>query len=48
MPKANAQAALGLFSEPSYLSNGDPYDPPETKDVSACHLPPDATNRQPD
>jgi len=32
MPKANAQSALGLFSEPSYLSNGDPYDPPETKD----------------
>jgi len=29
MPKANAQSALGLFSEPSYLSLGDPYDPPK-------------------
>lgn len=32
MPKANAQAALGLFSEPSYISQGDPYDPPQNRD----------------
>lgn len=31
MPKANAQKALGLFSESSYLAIGDPYDPPEDK-----------------
>lgn len=29
MPKSNAQRELGLFSEPSYLSLGDPYDPPK-------------------
>lgn len=29
MPKANAQRALGIFSEPSYLGIGDPYDPPK-------------------
>eukprot|EP00656_Telonema_subtile_P047707 TRINITY_DN5507_c0_g1_i2.p1 TRINITY_DN5507_c0_g1~~TRINITY_DN5507_c0_g1_i2.p1 ORF type:complete len:259 (-),score=67.37 TRINITY_DN5507_c0_g1_i2:79-855(-) len=29
MPKANAQKELGIFSEPSYLSLGDPYDPPK-------------------
>jgi hypothetical protein len=28
MPKANAQTTLGLFSEPSYISIGDEYDPP--------------------
>jgi len=28
MPKANAQKALGLFSEPTYMGVGDPYDPP--------------------
>jgi len=28
MPKVNAQKTLGLFSEPSYMSLGDPYDPP--------------------
>jgi len=32
MPKANAQAALGLFSEPSYISIGDEYDPPQSSD----------------
>merc|ERR1712159_841710 len=29
MPKVNAQRALGLFSESSYLGVGDPYDPPK-------------------
>lgn len=29
MPKAEALKSLGLFSEPSYLSLGDPYDPPK-------------------
>ena len=28
MPKANAQKSLGLFSEPTYMGIGDPYDPP--------------------
>jgi len=31
MPKANAQSALGLFSEPSYISIGDEYDPPAAR-----------------
>lgn len=31
MPKANAQTTLGLFSEPSYISIGDEYDPPTAK-----------------
>merc|ERR1712153_264087 len=35
MPKANAQRALGLFGEPSYLGIGDPYDPP--KDNAGRH-----------
>jgi len=32
MPKANAQMALGLFSEPSYISIGDEYDPPQSSE----------------
>merc|ERR1712196_305521 len=31
MPKVNAQSSLGLFSEPSYISIGDEYDPPTSK-----------------
>jgi len=31
MPKINAQKTLGLFSEPSYVSIGDEYDPPAEK-----------------
>lgn len=36
MPKKNAQGSLGLFSEPSYLSLGDPYDP-EIKSKAGRH-----------
>lgn len=28
---ANAQRTLGLFSEPSYISIGDEYDPPAVR-----------------
>lgn len=31
MPNPNAQTTLGLFSEPSYISIGDEYDPPTSK-----------------
>lgn len=37
MPKDNAQSTLGLFSEPTYLGVGEPYDPEPVKNARGRH-----------